>query len=48
MTSRPGKTYPQGYDGPDLFNHDYVDILPLIGSQLPTREFPVGNPWDAG
>ena len=21
----PGKTYPQGYDGPDLFHHAYVD-----------------------
>ena len=24
----PGGTYPQGYDGPDLYNYNYMDLLP--------------------
>ena len=24
----PGGTYPQGYDGPDLYNYTYMDLLP--------------------
>ena len=27
-----GKTYKQGYDGPDLLHHDYVDSAELSGS----------------
>ena len=24
----PGKTYPQGYDGPDIYNYTYMDLTP--------------------
>jgi hypothetical protein len=27
----PGKTYPQGYTGPDYHHYDYVDLTPLLG-----------------
>jgi ELWxxDGT repeat protein len=27
----PGKTYPQGYDGPDYYHFDYVDLTALLG-----------------
>jgi hypothetical protein len=33
-----GKTYPQGYDGPDLINYDYVDVSALLGTKRePTK-----------
>jgi len=35
-----GKTYPQGYDGPDIYHYDYVDVSELLGSgDLPTKTF---------
>ncbi len=38
----PGKTYPQGYNGPDLINYMYVDVSELMGVNPPTtREFHV-------
>ncbi len=27
----PGKSFPQGYDGPDLIHYDYVDVSALTG-----------------
>lgn len=33
----PGKTYPQGYDGPDLYHFQYVDAINLLGLEVPTR-----------
>jgi hypothetical protein len=33
----PGKTYPQGYDGPDLYHYQYVDVHDLIGSRMPVK-----------
>jgi len=54
----PGKTYPQGYDGPDLFHHAYVDTPGPSGlreSILATNnkdkpyEFKIDTQgWDAG
>jgi hypothetical protein len=29
----PGKTYPQGYQGPDLYHFNYVDLYDLVGIQ---------------
>ena len=38
----PGKTYPQGYDGPDLYHYDYVDVSDLLGRERePTQMFTV-------
>jgi hypothetical protein len=31
----PGKTYPDGYDGPDLFHYNYVDLSELTGKPNP-------------
>jgi len=31
-----GKTYDQGYDGPDLYHYDYVDVSALLGERPPT------------
>ncbi len=33
----PGKTYPQGYDGPDLYHYQYVDLHDLLGDRLPVK-----------
>jgi len=36
----PGKTYPQGYDGPDLYHYDYVNVSELLGQdEEPTNQF---------
>jgi hypothetical protein len=34
----PGKTYPQGYDGPDLYHFNYVEVLDLIGLAPPIAQ----------
>lgn len=33
----PGKTYPQGYTGPDYYHYDYVDTGELLGLITDTR-----------
>ncbi|NVN90739.1 MAG: hypothetical protein HXX11_09040 [Desulfuromonadales bacterium] len=30
-----GKTYPDGYDGPDIFHYNYVDLTELTGKPIP-------------
>lgn len=40
----PGKTYAQGYDGPDLYHFNYVETTNLLGLSLPlsgTQDFSV-------
>jgi hypothetical protein len=35
-----GKTYPQGYDGPDLYHYDYANVSELLGrDREPTQMF---------
>ncbi len=34
----PGKTYPDGYDGPDLYHYMYVDGAELAGTGIETDE----------
>jgi hypothetical protein len=37
-----GKTYPQGYDGPDLYHFDYVDPSQILGrDREPTQMFTI-------
>ena len=37
-----GKTYPQGYNGPDMYHYDYVDVSELLGrDREPTQMFQV-------
>ena len=31
-----GKTYPEGYDGPDFYHYDYVDVTPLYQAAPPS------------
>ena len=34
----PGGTYPQGYEGPDLYNYNYMDLAPYgLGDELVTQ-----------
>jgi hypothetical protein len=34
----PGGTYPQGYDGPDLYHYMYVDTVDLTGDATPPAQ----------
>jgi hypothetical protein len=38
----PGKTYPSGYDGPDLYHHMYVNATELTGSAVAPANILVG------
>ena len=47
-----GKTYPTGYDGPDIFHFDYVNMTELTGEQTTsyktyTNNFRVPGDWYA-
>lgn len=46
----PGKTYPSGYDGPDLYHFMYVDATPLSGLSSRTDTTLTGyfKPFDGG
>ena len=33
----PGGTYPQGYEGPDLYNNNYMDLEPYMLDELTTQ-----------
>ena len=35
----PGGTYPQGYDGPDLYNYTYMDLAPYGLLEAPETRF---------
>lgn len=34
----PGKTYPSGYDGPDLYHYMYVPVAEITGETLPAAK----------
>ena len=40
----PGKTYVQGYSGPDLLHYMYVDNTDLVQNNYPTTAYNPGNP----
>ena len=40
----PGKTYVQGYNGPDLLHYTYVDNTDLVQNNYPTTAYNPGDP----
>lgn len=45
----PGGSYPAGYEGPDIYHYDYVDVsdlLPNGGGQVSTRKVTFLDDWN--
>ncbi len=39
----PGKTYPDGYNGPDLYHWQYIDLITLSGERLDEADLEAGT-----